>query len=64
MALHVAADSGAVEDIERGEQGSASAARSDPTAIHWGDVDDNSCSHDESLNCFGRFGNRSNESDH
>jgi len=35
-----------------------------PTAIHWGDVDDNSCSHDESLNCFGRFGNRPNESDH
>jgi hypothetical protein len=28
------------------------------------DVDDNSCSHDESLNCFGRFGNRLNESDH
>jgi hypothetical protein len=28
------------------------------------DVDDNSCSHDESLNCFRRFGNRPNESDH
>ena len=28
------------------------------------DVDDNSCSHAESLNCFGRFGNRPNESDH
>jgi hypothetical protein len=24
----------------------------------------NSCSHDPSLNCFGRFGNRLNESDH
>jgi hypothetical protein len=22
------------------------------------------CSHNESLNCFGRFGNRPNESDH
>src|SRR6266566_4674016 len=27
-------------------------------AVCPGDVDDNSCSHDESLNCFGRFGNR------
>jgi len=27
-------------------------------------IHDNSCSHDESLNCFGRFGNRLNESDH
>ena len=27
-------------------------------------VHDNSCSHAESLNCFGRFGNRPNESDH
>jgi len=35
-----------------------------PTAIHWSDVDDNSCSHEESLNCFGRFGNRPNESGH
>src|SRR5262245_15315495 len=35
-----------------------------PTAIHWGDVDDSSCSHDQSLNCFTRFGNRPNESDH
>jgi hypothetical protein len=26
-------------------------------AIRLGDVHDNSCSHDESLNCFGRFGN-------
>ena len=25
------------------------------------DVDDNSCSHDESLNCFGRFWNRLND---
>jgi len=25
------------------------------------DVDNNSCSHAESLNCFGRFGNRPNE---
>jgi hypothetical protein len=35
-----------------------------PTAISRRDVDDNSCSHDESLNCFGQFGNRPNESDH
>ena len=28
------------------------------------DVDDNSCSHNDSLDCFGRFGNRPNESDH
>jgi hypothetical protein len=35
-----------------------------PTAIHRGNADDNSCSHDESLNCFVRFGNRPNESDH
>src|SRR6266496_2959569 len=34
------------------------------TAVCPGDVDDNSCSHDESLNCFGRFGNRPYESDH
>ena len=34
------------------------------TAIRSGDVDDNSCSHGESLNCFGRFGNRPYESDH
>jgi hypothetical protein len=34
------------------------------TAVRSGDVDDNSCSHDESLNRFGRFGNRPNESDH
>jgi hypothetical protein len=35
-----------------------------PTAISRRDVDDNSCSHDESLNCFGQFGNRPNVSDH
>jgi site-specific DNA recombinase len=35
-----------------------------PSAVGWRDVDDNSCSHAESLNCFGRFGNRPNESDH
>src|ERR1700737_720801 len=35
-----------------------------PEAICSRDVDDNSCSHHESLNCFGRFGNRPNESDH
>ena len=34
------------------------------TAIFRRDVHDNSCSHDESLNCFGHFGNRPNESDH
>src|SRR5258705_6526658 len=34
------------------------------TAVRSGDVDDNSCSHDESLNRFGRFVNRPNESDH
>ena len=27
-----------------------------PTAISQRDVDDNSCSHDESLNCFGQLG--------
>src|SRR4029453_15154287 len=35
-----------------------------PTAIFRRNVHDNSCSHNESLNCFGRFGNRPNESDH
>jgi len=35
-----------------------------PSAIRSGNVHDNSCSHDESLNCFGQFGNRPNESDH
>ena len=35
-----------------------------PMAVRARDVDDNSCSHAESLNCFGRFGNRLNESDH
>jgi hypothetical protein len=36
-----------------------------PTTICPRDVDDNSCSHHpESLNCFGRLGNRPNESDH
>ena len=35
-----------------------------PEAICSRDVDDNSCSHSESLNCFGRFGNPPNESDH
>ena len=34
------------------------------TAICTRDVDDDSCSHGESLNRFGRFGNRPNESDH
>ena len=34
------------------------------TAISRRDVDDNSCSHDESLNCSGQFGNRPNESHH
>ncbi len=33
-------------------------------AVRPGDLYDNSCSHAESLNCFGRFGNRPNESDH
>jgi hypothetical protein len=33
-------------------------------AIGSRDLDDNSCSYDESLNSFGRFGNRPNESDH
>jgi hypothetical protein len=35
-----------------------------PSAVGSRDADDNSCSHAESLNCFGRFGNRPNESDH
>jgi len=35
-----------------------------PTAILSCDLDDNLCSHAESLNCFGRFGNRPNGSDH
>jgi hypothetical protein len=34
------------------------------TTIRSGDVADNSCSHDESQNRFGRFGNRAYESDH
>ena len=34
------------------------------TAILRRNVHDNSCSHNESLNCFGDFGNRPNESDH
>jgi hypothetical protein len=34
------------------------------TAIFRCDVDNNSCSHNESMNCFGHFGNRPNESDH
>ena len=33
-------------------------------AIRRRDVHNNSCSHAESLNCFERFGNRPNESDH
>jgi hypothetical protein len=32
-------------------------------AARSGDVQDNSCSHAASPNCFGRFGNRPNESD-
>jgi len=35
-----------------------------PTAIFRRDVDDDPCSHPESLNCFARFGNRLKESDH
>ena len=35
-----------------------------PMAVRSRDVDGNSCSHGQSLNCFGRFGNRPNESDH
>jgi hypothetical protein len=35
-----------------------------PTAIFRRDVHHDSCSHNESLNCFGLFGNRPNESDH
>jgi len=35
-----------------------------PTAIFRRDVDDDPCSHAESLNCFARFGNRPNESNH
>ena len=35
-----------------------------PMAVRLRDVDDSSCSHAESLNCFGRFGNRLNESYH
>ncbi len=34
------------------------------TAVCGRDVHDNACSHIESLNCFGRFGNRLNGSDH
>jgi hypothetical protein len=33
-------------------------------AVRPADLYDNSCSHAESLNCFGRFGNRPNESNH
>ena len=35
-----------------------------PMAVGSCDVHNNSCSHVESLNCFARFGNRPNESDH
>jgi hypothetical protein len=35
-----------------------------PRTVARRDLDHNSCSHNESLNCFGRFGNRPNESDH
>jgi hypothetical protein len=35
-----------------------------PTAILRRDLHDNSCSHEESMNSFARFGNRPNESDH
>jgi len=35
-----------------------------PTAMFRRDVDCDPCSHAESLNCFGQFGNRPNESDH
>jgi hypothetical protein len=38
--------------------------RPKPVAVCSCDIHDNSRSHDESLNCFGRFGNRPNESDH
>jgi hypothetical protein len=38
--------------------------RLNPETICSRDVDDNCRSHNESLNCFGRFGNRPNESDH
>jgi hypothetical protein len=47
-----------------------SAARCDPSdrlkpmAVCSCNEHDNSCSHDKSLNCFGRFGNRLNESNH
>ncbi len=33
------------------------------TGVRGRDVHDNACSHTESLNCFGRFVNRLNESD-
>jgi hypothetical protein len=35
-----------------------------PTAIFRRNLHHDSCSHNESLNCFGHFGNRPNESDH
>ena len=38
--------------------------RPQPTAILRRDGDDDPCSHPKSLNRFGRFGNRPNESDH
>jgi hypothetical protein len=34
------------------------------TTVRGRDGHDNSCSHLESLNCFARFGNRLNKSDH
>jgi hypothetical protein len=34
-----------------------------PTAVASRDVNENSCSHAQSMNCFARFGNRLNESD-
>jgi bifunctional non-homologous end joining protein LigD len=44
----------------RRDPATITSSRRDPP----GDVDDDSCSHEENLNCFGRFGNRPNESDH
>jgi hypothetical protein len=37
--------------------------RLEPTTVFSRGVHDNSCSHDESLNCVERFRNRLNESD-
>jgi ParB/Sulfiredoxin domain len=66
VALNRLGENGAwsLEDLSAPQRATIRNDRLKPEAICSRDVDDNSCSHNESLNCFGRFGNRPNESDH